>query len=229
MFVQRLIRFLGRMIFYFLMLPALIGLIYTLAEGELRAALVFLIVFVLVLYFGLVRIRVPANSVMVRKGKVVYFIPEKSVRDRFDFASRGQTIVELPSFRLLDRPHVVEIFFPDRQGGVISCRLSLTLSYIMDLTSLQRAYDYFIRYQDELPLIVKRKLYNSAARITWPSPPKGDEDANAFVQPALAELNSGLETLGMKIEEATCTFDAGSTLARLVSDEQVTVERIDIE
>src|SRR5689334_8554693 len=101
MWVERMIRFLGRMIFYMLLIPILIGLVYTLAHDQWRAALVFMVLGILVLYKGLVRIRIPANSLVVRDGKVVFFIPEKSVRDRFDFASRGQTIIQLPQYGLV--------------------------------------------------------------------------------------------------------------------------------
>ena len=225
MWVQKLIWFLGRMIFYMLLLPLLIGMIYTLAHGQLLAALIFLILFVLVFYFGLIRVRIPAHSVVVRNGKVVFFIPETTVRDRFDFVSRGQTIVELPSYGLLDRPYRIELFSSGNGGGVSSCRLSLTLSYIMELTGWQRAYDNFVRYQDQLPFAVKRQLFNSSAQMVWRSSHQGEEDVNEYLKPIVAELNLGLGTLGLKIAAATCTFNAGPTLARLVADEQEIVEK----
>lgn len=225
MWMQRLIWFLGRMIFYLLLLPVMFGLIYTLAHGQMRAAVIFLVLFVLILYFGLVRIRIAANSVVVRDDKVVFFIPEKTVRDRFDFVSRSQKIVELPSFGLLDRAYVVEIFFADNGGVVNACRLSLKLGYLMDQTGWQRAYDNFIRYQERLPIMVKRQLYDSGSRIVLHAPPEGEEDLEEYSKPIVAELNSGLENLGLTIEEATCTLSAGRTLARIVSDEQAIVER----
>ena len=225
MWVQKLIWFLGRMIFYMLLLPLLIGMIYTLSHDQLLAALVFLVLFVIVFYTGLIRVRIRANSVVVRNGKVVFYIPEKSVRDRFDFVSRGQTIVELPSYALLDRPYRIEIFCSDNGGGVNSCRLSLNLGYIMELTGWQRAYDNFVRYQDQLPFAVKRQLFNSSAQMVWMSSHQGKEDMNEYLKPIVAELNLGLETLGLKIEAATCTFNAGTTLARLVADAQEIVEK----
>ena len=127
MLVELMIRFLGRIIFYLLLIPILIGLVYTLAHDQWRAALIFMVLGVLVLYKGLVRINIPANSLVVRDGKVVFLIPEKSVRDRFDFASRGQTIVPLPHYGLLDRPHKLEIFSPDNKGDCIPAAFHSTL------------------------------------------------------------------------------------------------------
>ena len=180
---------------------------------------------VLVLYKGLIRLKIPANSLVVRDGKVVFFIPEKTVRDRFDFASRGQTIVQLPHYGLLDRPYKLEIFSPDNKGGLNSCRLSLNLGYIMELTGWQRAYDNFVLYQDKLSLEVKRQLFKSSAHLAWPLPLHGEEDMEEYLKPIVAELNLGLENLGLKIEEATCTFTAGPTLVRFVAAEQEIVEK----
>lgn len=226
MWVQRMIQLLGRFIFYMLLIPILIGLVYTLSHDQWRAALIFTVLFVLVLYKGLVRLRIPAHSVVVRDGKVVFFIPEKSVRDRFDFASRGQTIVQLPHYGLLDRPYKLEIFSPDpAAGGLNSCRLSLNLGYIMELTGWQRAYDNFILYQERLSLAVKRQLFISSAHLAWPSPADGEEDREKYLKPIVAELNLGLENFGLKIEEAFCTFTAGPTLVRFVAAEQEIVEK----
>jgi hypothetical protein len=225
MWVQRMIWLLGRIIFYMLLLPLLIGLVYTLSHQQWMAALIFIVLCVLVLYKGLIRIRIPANSVVVFDGKVIFFIPEKTVRDRFDFASRGQTIVQLPHFGLIDRPYKLEIFSPDTQGGMQSCRLSLNLGYIMELTGWQRAYDNFVLYQDRLSLEVRRQLFKSSAHLAWPSPPHGEEDRDVYLKPIVAGLNRGLENLGLKIEEATCTFTAGPTLVRFVAPEQEIVEK----
>jgi hypothetical protein len=156
---------------------------------------------------------------------VVFFIPEKTVRDRFDFASRGQTIVQLPHFGLLDRPYKMEIFFSDNKGGLNSCRLSLNLGYAMELTAWQRAYDSFVRYQDKLSVVVKRQLFKSSANMVWQFPLHGEEEMDEYLKPIVAELNLGLEDLGLKIEEATCTFTAGPTLVRLVAAEQEIVEK----
>jgi hypothetical protein len=228
MWVERMIRFFGRMIFYMLLIPILIGLVYTLSHDQWWAALIFMVLCVLVLYKGLVRITVPANSLAVRDGKVAFFIPEKSVRDRFDFASRGQTIVPLPHYGLLDRPYKLEVFSPDNKGGLHSCRLSLNLGYIMELTALQRAYDNFVLYEDQLPLAVKRQLFESSAHLVWQFPLQGEVDMEEYLKPIVAELNLGLENVGMKIEKATCTFTAGPTLVRFVAAEQEVVEKAEL-
>jgi hypothetical protein len=225
MWVQKMIWLLGRIIFYMLLIPLLIGLVYTLASGQLTAALIFLVLWVIVLYIGLIRVRIPANSVVVRDGKVVFFIPEKTVRDRFDFVSRGQTIVQLPHFGLLDRPYNLEVFSPDTQGGLNSCRLSLNLGYIMELDAWQRVYDNYVLYQDRLSLEVKRQLFKSSTHVAWPFPAHGEEDREEYLKPIVAELNRGLESLGLKIEEATCTFASGPTLVRFVAAEQEIVEK----
>ncbi len=225
LWIQRTIWILGRFIFYILLIPLLIAIVYTLSHDQWLAALIFLVLFVLVLYKGLIRVKIPANSVVVREGKVVFFIPEKTVRDRFDFASRGQTIVQLPHYGLLDRPYKLEIFSPDNKGGLYSCRLSLSLGYIMDLTGWQRAYDNFVLYQDRLSLAVKSRLFNSSAHLAGPLPLQGEEEMEEYLKPIVAELNLGLENLGLKIEEAACTFNAGATLVRFVSAEQEIVEK----
>ena len=225
MWVQRMIWLLGRMIFYMLLLPLLIGVVYTLSHDQWLAALIFMVLCVLVLYKGLIRLKIQANSLVVRDGKVVFFIPEKTVRDRFDFASRGQTIVQLPHFGLLDRPYKMETFFPDNKGGLNSCRLSLNLGYGMELTAWQRAYDNFVRYQDKLSVVVKRQLFKSSANMVWTFPVQGEEEMDEYLKPIVAELNLGLEDLGLKIEEATCKFTAGPTLVRFVAAEQEIVEK----
>jgi hypothetical protein len=225
LWVQRMTFFLGRMIFWMLLLPVLVGLVLTLSYEHYTAALVFLVLTVIILYIGLVRIRIPANSLVLRDGKVVFFIPEKTVRDRFDFASRGQTIVQLPVFNLLDRPYKLEFYFPDPKGGLNCCRLSLTLGYIMDETGWQRAYDHFVVLQDRMSLEVKRQLFRSAAQLALPRPPQGEEGMEGYLKPIVAELNGALQNMGLKIKDASCTFTAGSTLVRFVAGEQEIVEK----
>jgi hypothetical protein len=213
------------MIFYMLLLPLLVAIVYTLSHDQWTAALVFLVLFVFVLYKGLIRVKIQANSLVVRDGKVVFYIPEKTVRDRFDFISRGQTIVQLPHYGLLDRPYKLEIFSPDTKGGLHSCRLSLSLGFIMELTAWQRAYDNFVLYQDKMSLAVRMQLFRSSANSAWPLPLQGVEGSEEYLKPVVAELNLGLENLGLKIEEATCTFTTGPTLVRFVSGEQEIVEK----
>jgi len=225
LWVQTMIRVLGRLIFWMLLVPLLIGLVLTLSYEHYTAALFFLILTVIVLYLGLVRIRIPANSLVLRDGKVVFFIPEKTVRDRFDFASRGQTIVQLPVFGLIDRPYKLEIITPDTEGVLNACRLTLNLGYIMDITGWQRAYDHYVVLQDRMSLAVRRQLFKSAAELAWRAPSQVEEEIAEYLKPIVAELNRGLEGLGLRIEEATCTFTAGPTLVRFVSPEQEIVEK----
>jgi hypothetical protein len=225
MWVQRMIQLLGRMIFYMLLLPLLVGIVYTLSHDLWLAALILMVLCILVLYKGLIRLTILENSVVVRDGKVALFFPEKTVRNRFDFASRGQTVIQLPHFGLLDRRYKLEIFSPDTKGGLNSCRLSLDLDYIMELTACQRAYDNFVLYQDQLPLEVRRQLFKSAAQLGWPFTSHGEEDREEYLKPIVSELNCGLENFGLKIEEATCTFSAGPTLVRFVAAEQEMVEK----
>ncbi len=225
MWIQRMIRLLGRMIFYMLMVPLLVALVYTLASQLWTAALIILVLSVIVLYNGLIRIRIPEHSVAVRDGKVGIFFPERTVRDRFDFASRGQTVIQLPAFGLLDRRFKVEIFSPDTTDGLNSCRLSLDLDYIMELTACQRAYEQYALHQDTLPVAVRTQLLRSASELGWPFPAHGEEDRAEDLEPIVAELNRGLENFGMKIVDATCTFTTGQTLVRYVAAEQEMVER----
>jgi hypothetical protein len=225
MWIQRIIWFLGRMIFYMLLIPLLLGVVYALSHDQWLAALVMMVLSLAVLYKGLIRITVPANSVAVRDGKVAFFMPEKSVRDRFDFTSRGQSIVQLPHFGFLDRPYKLELFSADTCGRVYSCRLSLNLGYIMELPGWQRAYDNYVLYQDKLSLAVKSQLYKISAHLTGPFPEQEEDGREEFLKPVVAQLNSGLEEFGLKVEEALCTFAAGPTLARFVAPEQEIVEK----
>ena len=225
--LQRIIWLVGRILFYALLFLLLVVVIYTLSHDQLLAGLIFGVMFLLVLYFGLIRLRIPAYSVVVRNGRVVFFIPEKTVRNRFDFVSRGQTIVELPHFGLLDRPYRLEIFSPGREGGLVSCRLSLDLDYRMEPAAWQRAYDSFVRHQERLSLEVRRLLLKSSAGLVCrPLPAQGEEALQEYLKPLVAELDLGLEGVGLRIDEARCTFSAGPTLARFVATEQELVEKV---
>lgn len=225
--LQRIIWLVGRVTFYALLFLLLAVVIYTLSHDQFLAALLFGVMFILALYAGLVRLRIPANSVVVRNGRVVFFIPEKTVRNRFDFVSRGQTIVELPHYGLLDRLYKLEIFSPDNEGGLCSCRLTLDLDYLMEQAAWQRAYDSFVLHQERLSLEVRRLLLKSAARLVCrPVPVQGEEAMQEYLKPLVAELNLGLESVGLKIEEATCSFSTGPTLARFVAAEQEIAEKV---
>jgi hypothetical protein len=226
MTIQRIIWFLGRTIFYTLLFLLLIVVIYTFSHDQLLAGLISGIIFILILYKGLICLKIPASSVVVRDGKVVFFISETTVRNRFDFVTRGQTIVELPQYGLLDRPYKVEIFSPDSEGGLYSCRLSLHLEYLMEQTAWQRAYDSFILHGERQSLEVKRLLLQSSARLVCrPAPVQDEEAMQEYLKPLVAELNLGLESVGLIIKEANCSCTAGSTLVRVVAAEQELVEK----
>ena len=216
---------LERMLFWILLIPLLIGVIYTLSHDQWWSALVLMVMCSGILYVGLIRIKIPKNSVVVRDGKVVLFFPEKTVRDRFDFASRSQTIVQLPYYSLLDRPYKLEIFYPDDTGGQHSCRLSLNLGYVMDLSGWQRVYDNFALYHEHLPLVVRQQLFKSSAHIASSFPLQETKNMDEYLEPIVAELSLGLEYLGLKIKDATCTVTSGSALVRFVAAEQELVEQ----
>lgn len=225
--IQRFIWLLGRTLFYTTLFLLLILVIYALSHDRFMASLFFGVIFIFALYKGLICLKIPAYSVVVRDGKVVFFIPETTVRNRFDFVSRGQTIVELPHFGLLDRPYKLEIFSPDSEGGLNSCRLSLHLDYLLEPTAWQRAYDSFVLHQEKLSLEVRRLLLESSAHLVCrPVPLQGEEAMQEYLKPIVAELNLGLESVGLKIEEASCSFTAGSTLVRFVAAEQEMLEKV---
>lgn len=226
MTIQRTIWVVGRISFYALLMLFLVIVIYTLSHDQFLAGLISGVIFILILYKGLICIKIAAYSLVVRDGKVVFCIPETTVRNRFDFVSRGQTIVELPHYGLLDRPYKLEIFSPDNEGSLYSCRLSLHLDYIMEPAAWQRAYDSFVIHQERLPFEVRRLLLKSSARLVCRPVPLQDEKAmQEYLKPLVAELNLGLESVGLKIEEASCSFTAGSTLVRFVAAEQEVLEK----
>jgi len=226
MTIERFTWIVGRTLYYIVLFLLLIVVIYTLAHDYFLAGLISLVVFVLVLYKGLICIKIPAYSLVVRDGKLVFFIPEKTVRNRFDFVSRGQTIVELPNYGLLDRPYKLEIFFTGNEGGLYACRLSLYLDYNTELTALQQAYDSFILHHEKLSFEVKRLLSKSAACLVCPPVPLQNEEAiQEYLKPIIAQINLGLESVGLKVEEAKCSFTSGSTLVRFVAAEQEILEK----
>jgi len=224
--IHRIIWVGGRMLFYALLFLLLVVVIYTLSHDQLLAGLIFGVMFLLALYKGLICLKIPAYSVVVRNGKVVSFIPEKTVRNRFDFVTRRQTIVELPHYGLLDRPYKLEIFSPDSEGSLSSCRLSLHLDYLIEPIAWQRAYDSFVLHQESLSLEVRRLLLKSSASLVCrPVPLQSEEAMQEYLKPIVAELNLGLESVGLKIEEANCSFTVGSTLVRFVAAEQEILEK----
>ena len=226
MWIQRMIWILGRTLFYTLLILLLVVVIYTLSNDQMLVGLISGIMFILVLYKGLICLKIPANSVVVRDGKVVFFIPETTVRNRFDFVTRGQTIVELPQYGLLDRPFKLEIFSPDNEGSLFSCRLSLHLEYLMEPIAWQRAYDSFVVHQNRLSLEVRKLLLKSSAGLVCrPVPLQGEEAVQEYLKPLVAELDRGLESVGLKIKDANCLFTSGPTLVRIVAAEQEILEK----
>jgi hypothetical protein len=225
--IQRFIWLLGRSMTYALLFLLLTVVIYTLSHEQMLAGLIFGVLFILTLYKGLVCLKIPADSVVVRDGRVVFFIAEKTVRNRFDFVSRGQTIVEMPHYGLLDRPYKLEIFSPDNQGGLYSCRLVLHLDYLREEHAWQKAYDGFVLHQERLSVEVRRVLQQSCGRLVCPPVPLQDEETlREYLKPLVEELNRGLESVGLHIEEAKCTFCSGPTLVRYVAAEQELLEKV---
>src|SRR5450631_1316072 len=119
--LQRIVWLVGRIFYYSLLLLLLGIVIYMLSQDLFLGGLIFGVLFFLVLYKGLICITIPAYSVAVHNQMVDFFFPEKVVRNRFDFVSRGQVIFELPHYSLLDRPYTLELFFTDNDGKLYAC------------------------------------------------------------------------------------------------------------
>ncbi len=224
--MQRIVWIIERILVYSLLFLLSVAVVYTLSHDMWLFGLIFLVVLVLALYRGVVRIKIPEYSVVVRDGKVVFLITETTIRNRFDFVSRGQTVVELPHYGLLDRPYTLEIISPDSEGGLSSCRLSLHLDFSLELAAVQKGYDSFITHGEKLSLEVRRRLLKSAAHLVcWPPPVQGEESVREFLKPIIAELDLGLESVGLKVEEARCSFFSDARLVRFVAAEQELVEK----
>ena len=224
--MQRFIWLLGRIAFYSIFVLLSIVVIFTLAHEQWLISLAAMVILVPVIYKGLICLKVPANSVVVRDGTVVFYVPRTIVRNRFDFVTRGQTIVELPEYQVLDRPFKVEIFFPGSDGTVQACRLSLRLFYLMQPAAWQKAYDSFIEYHERLPMAVRRLLVKGADRMVLRPPATAGEDAmRQFLAPIVSALNLELESVGLEVVEAKCSFTAGPALARLVASEQEILDK----
>lgn len=226
MTIDRLTWILERVFYYLLMFLLLASAIYSITHDYAPAALILFILFMIVFHKGVVCISIPANSLVMRKGKVVFLIPEKSVRNRFDFVSRGQTLFTLPHYSLLDHPYKLEKFSPDGKGGVYACRLSLQLGYDTELAALQRAYDSIVAHEEWLKFEVGRLLLKCLGSLACPPVSLPDEEAvQEYLKPIVAELNLGLESVGLKIVGASCSFTTGPTLVRLVAAEQAIFEK----
>lgn len=224
--IQRITWVMGRVLFYLMLILFLALVIYAFSHDQFIPGLLFGVLLLITLYKGLICLKVPAYSLVIRNGKVVFFIPEATVRNRIDFVTRGQTIFELPHYGLLDQPYKLEIFFPNGEGGLYSCRLSLHLDYVLEEDAWQRAYDSIVLHNEKLALEVRRLLLKSSANLVCPPPPlQGEEAMQEYLKPLVAELDLGLESVGLKIEEAKCSFSSGSTLVRFIAAEQETLEK----
>jgi hypothetical protein len=51
------------------------------------------------------------------------------------------------------------------------------------------------------------------------------EDIDKYLKQIVAELNLGLEPLGLKIDDATCKFTTGPTFVRFETAEQEMIEK----
>jgi hypothetical protein len=224
--LQRIVWLVGRIFFYSLLFLFLGIVIYMLSHDLFLGGLIFGVLFVLVVYKGLICITIPAYSLVVRDNKVVFFIREKVVRNRFDFVSRGQIIFELPHYSLLDRPYSLELFFTENDGNLYACRLSLYLDYDLEISALQKAYDSIIVHRERLSVEVRKLLSKSAACLVCQSAPLQSEAAKEeYVKQLVVAFNRGLESVGLKVEEAKCSFTSGSTLVRFVAAEQEVLEK----
>jgi len=224
--LHRAVRFVNRFTIYVVLFVLLVIVIFARVYEQWLISMIVMVVFFLALYKGLVRLTILTNSVVVRGGKVVFFVPETIVRNRFDFVSRGQSIVELPEYQLLDRPFKMEIFFPGREGTVWCCRLSLRLAYPMQTAAWQHAYDSFVEHGERLPLEVKKLLQKSCADMELRPVAITDEGAmREYLTPIVAQLNRALESVGLEVVDVQCSFTEGPTHARLLGADQQEVEK----
>ena len=224
--IQQLVQLMGRILFYVFLLLLLILVISALVRELWLTSVFTLGMLIFLIYKGLIRLKIPEKSVVVRDGTVVFFIPETTVRNRFDFISRGQSIVQLPDYGLLDRPFKLEIFFPGSEGRVCTCRLSLRFGYLMQPAAWQRAYDKFVEHQDGLPAAVRIQLMKSCERIVLrPVVIAGDDAMREYLRPVVSALNLELESFGLEVVEVKCSCSEGSSLARFVAAEQEFLEK----
>jgi hypothetical protein len=224
--IQRIIWLSGRIMFYLSLFLLLLVVTFSLAKEHWWTSLAAMVILVLTIYRGLIRLKVPANSVIVRDGKVVFYIPRTTIRNRFDFVTRGQSIVELPEYQVLDRPFKMEIFFPGSEVTVHSCRLSLRLFYLMQPAAWQKAYDCFVEYHERMPMAVRKLLLKSGDGMVLRPPAITGEDAvRRFLTPIVSALNLELGSIGLEVVDVRCSFTAGSSLARLVASEQEILDK----
>jgi hypothetical protein len=224
--LQRFVWFVDRFMVHVVLIVLSVVIIFALTREIWLLSLIGGIMFLFALYKGLIRLKILSNSVVVRQGRVFFFVPETTVRDRFDFITRGQSVIQLPEYQLLDRPFKVELFFPGREGSLCSCRLSLRFAYLMQPTAWQRAYDSFAAHGERLPHEVKRLLLKSCDLLELQPPSIFGEDAiREYLAPIVSHLNLGLESVGLEIIAVQCSFTEGSTLARFLAGDQQDFEK----
>lgn len=224
--LHRIVWYVDRFAIYVVLSVLFVVVMFTLAFQQWLISIIAMVMFILALYKGLIRLKILKNSVVVRDGKVLFFVPETTVRNRFDFVSRGQSIVKLPEYQLLDRPFKVEIFYPGREGTVCSCRLSLLFAYLMQPAAWQRAYESFVEHGERLPLEVKKVLLKGCAQIELqPVTITGEDAMREYLTPIVSHLNLVLESVGLEVADVQCSFIEGPTLARLLGADQQDVEK----
>ncbi|WP_298439816.1 hypothetical protein [Geobacter sp.] len=224
--LHRIVWFVDRFAIHVLLFVLFVVVMFALAFQQWLVSIIAMAVFLFALYKGLIRIRILANSVVVRDGKVVFFVPEATVRNRFDFVSRRQSIVELPEYQVLDRPFKVEIFFPGRGGTVCSCRLSLHFGYLMQPAAWQHAYDSFMEHGQRLPLEIKRVLLEGCAHIDLqPVVITGEDAMREYLTPVVLHLNRVMESVGLEVVDVQCSISEGPTFARLLGADQQDAEK----
>lgn len=225
--LQRFVWFINRFTIHFLLIALSAAIIFALEYKIWPLSLIGGIIFLCVLYKGLIRLKILKNSVVVRHGKVFFFVPETTIRDRADFVTRGQSVIHLPEYQLLDRSFKVELFFNGAKGSVCSCRLTLRFAYLMQPAAWQRAYDSFVIHGERLPLEVKRLLLKSCDLLELqPLAMTGEDAVKGYLTPIVSHLNLGLESVGLEVVAVLCSFTEGTTLARfLAADQQDFEER----
>jgi hypothetical protein len=77
-----------------------------------------------------------------------------------------------------------------------------------------------------MSLEARRLLLKGSDRLVCqPGPLQGEEAVQEYLKPLVAELNLGLESIGLIIEEADCTYSTGQKLVRFVAAEQEILEK----
>jgi len=213
--IQKLTWFLERTLYYALLLLTVGAVIISFASDKPVAGLIALILMMAVIHKGFARITIPAKSVLIRDDKVVLFVPEKTVMNRFDIISRGQSIVTLPVYGVFDQPYKLELFIADGEH-VASCLLTLKLAYGTDLAAWQSAYDSFSSHGNRLAEAVRSQLQEAAAGLSLGSlPEQRDGDQQEFLEPIVAALNGSLASIGVEVKDASCSFETGRMLVRV--------------